>query len=94
MIDDALTTVVGSQDLQLEAAAAAARAQFLRSLWTLMIVAVVGLTSTADRRLWTGRARELKTPSTGKLDFEVEAAWQRGRREASSQPADTADLPV
>lgn len=50
MIDDALTTVVASQDRQLEAAAAAARAQFLRSLSTLVIVAVVGQASTTDRR--------------------------------------------
>ena len=45
VIDDALTAIVRSQDRQLEAGAAAARAQFLRSLWTLMIVAVVGLAS-------------------------------------------------
>lgn len=50
--------------------------------------------ATADRRLWTGGARMVKAPSTGKLDFEVEAAWQRGKRHASSRSADTADLLV
>jgi hypothetical protein len=49
---------------------------------------------TADRRLWTGGVRVLKAPRPGRVDFEIEAAWQKGKRRGSLRPTDGTDLKV
>jgi len=45
IIDEALTAIVVSQDQQLEAGSAATKKQSTRSMWTLVIVALLGLAS-------------------------------------------------
>lgn len=50
--------------------------------------------ATRNRRLWTSGLRLLKTPHEGALDFEAEAALQRGTTRASAAAADRNDLDV
>lgn len=50
--------------------------------------------ATRNRRLWTTGFRLLQAPAKGKLDFEVEAAWQGGSTRASAAASDRTDLDV
>ena len=49
---------------------------------------------TTNRRLFTPGGRAFREPAKGKLDFDIEAAYQFGHIRASKAPTDRADLDV
>lgn len=50
--------------------------------------------ATRNRRLWTSGFRLIEAPKAGKIDFEVEAAWQGGTTRTSAAASDRTDVDV
>jgi hypothetical protein len=88
VVDEALTAIVASQDRQLQAGAAAAAAHSVRSLWTLVIVALVGLASICALVVVIGRGFAVVADLVSALAMRAEEEAQRARQQLTLTQTD------